>query len=167
MEKLDLALLIILCLGIIWGFVSGVISMLISVLCFLIGMYILPDYIRAFSAERELVIIHSQITYYILFAIAIVLCLIVGKVLSSLISKMLKLMLLGGVNRALGALVGLVLAVFVCAVIVKSGSQFPSNKPFLSQETIVKSKSAAFFLGVSKLFPLEKVAKNTTQSTTE
>lgn len=154
MEKLDLALLIILCLGIIWGFVSGVISMLISVLCFLVGIYILPDSIRAFSAERELVIIHSQITYYILFAIAIALCLIIGKVLSSLISKMLKLMLLGGVNRALGALVGLVLAVFVCAVIVKSGSQFPSNKPFISEQLIQKSKSASFFLYVGKLLPI-------------
>ncbi len=167
MEKLDIAFLIIVILGIIWGFITGLVSMLISISCFLLAIYILPDYIRAFEAERGIEIIHSKITYYILFAIAITLCLVIGKAVAGIITKALKLMLLNGINRAIGALVGMVLAIFVCSVLVTTGSQVPEKKPIISKSLVDKSSSAKFFLFVGKLFPLNQSTTNSTQSTTE
>lgn len=167
MEKLDIALLIIVFLGVIWGFVTGLVSMLISIACFLLAVYILPDYIREIEAERGIEIIHSKITYYILFGIGIAICLMLGKVLSGIISKALKVMLLNGINRALGALVGMLLGIFVSSVLVTTGSQFPEKKPIISEQRIEKSSSARFFLFVGKMFPLRQSTTNTTLPTEE
>jgi len=154
MEKLDIILLLIVALGIVWGFISGIVSMLISIACFLLAIYILPDYIHQIETEQGIEIIHSKITYYILFAIGIALCLIMGKVISGLISKLLKLMLLNGINRAFGALVGFFLGVFICAVLVTTAAKFPDKKPILSEKVIQQSSTAKFFIFVGKLFPL-------------
>ncbi len=154
MESLDIFLLTLVLLGMIWGFVSGIVSMIISVLCFLIGIYVLPDYIRAIAEEHQIKLLNSTITYYFLFAVGIALCLTLGKVLSGIVSKMLKIMFLNGINRAFGALAGLLLGVFIAAVVVKSGVHYPEKKPLISQKIIEKSKTGNGFLIIGKIFPL-------------
>lgn len=141
---LDLVIAIILLTTIVIGLVKGFARQIIGIVAVIIGLILAVNYYSAFSDFFFRFISHKITSHFLGFLIIFSAVLLLGGLLSHLFSKVLK----GPFklfDRILGAALGFLKAILICAILVFALLVFPVNKTVL-----MESRLAPLCLGVAR-----------------
>ncbi|MEA3465067.1 MAG: CvpA family protein [Thermodesulfobacteriota bacterium] len=124
MNALDITILVILALFIVKGALRG----LIKEICSLLGLVVAAVvsfrfYVPLANQLEALSSLPSQLCVMIVLLLLFVLTMIIFSVLGAILSRFVKLMFLGGLNRVVGALFSLLQGTLVLALVLYGLSQ--------------------------------------------
>ncbi len=136
MNMLDYVLLAIILISCIMGFLRGFITEAISLLTWVVGLYIAFH----FSGSLSVYLTYFQdmmVRYIISFIILLALVLIVGHLIEKLLNLILKKMGLGFLNRSLGFIFGFVRALLLSVVGLALSQTFAPLPTALTQNSVL------------------------------
>ncbi|NLP02960.1 MAG: CvpA family protein [Fibrobacter sp.] len=127
MHTLDLAILIIASIftviGIKRGFIGEVIRLAAMISGFIIGFLYFKDLSRVLPLDRIPLHIKNAISFLLIYIAVVLILISIGWALK----KIVRLVLLGWLDRMLGALIGLAKAVLIAWAVCLSISSFPAR----------------------------------------
>ncbi len=132
---LDILFLAIIAVSLALGLIRGLTRMIIGVASVVAGFVIAALYYRPVSALFSRVLAAEIWRHLIAFVLIFVVVLIVGGVVSFLLSKIIKGPLRLA-DRVLGGLLGVVSGILVCGVLVIAQLAFPVDKQALRRSAI-------------------------------
>lgn len=140
MTGLDIIFIAIFAFGLIRGFIRGFVKQVASVAGFILG--ITAAYLFAGSLAVKLSDFMDipkpavlALSHILIFTIVAVACNLLGKLMSNIIS----LINLGGLNRICGAVAGFLKYVIIAALLINFYHSFDENGKLISPETRQKS----------------------------
>jgi membrane protein required for colicin V production len=117
MSWLDIVVIILLIISLIGGFATGLIKSLFSLIGLVVGVVLAGHYYAAFAGNLGF-ISNPSAARIVAFAIIFVVVMIIAAILGILFTKLVSAILLGWLNRLLGAIFGLILgAIFISAIL--------------------------------------------------
>ena len=132
---MDILFLVIIAIGLILGLIRGLMRMLIGVASVVAGFVIAALYYRPVSALFSRMLNAEIWRHLVAFVLIFVVVLIIGGVVSFLLSKIIKGPLRFA-DRILGGLLGVVSGILVCGVLVIAQLAFPVDKQALRRSAI-------------------------------
>ena len=164
MNMLDIIILIVVSIGLIKGFIKGAVAEIFGLLAVILGFWVttvyhesIKQYLKDYTTPENI----NLIAYLTCFIAVFLITLLLGK----LITKTLKVIALGPINRVLGSIVGgskyLLLILFVLILIIIA---FDSVKQTLPD--IISQSNTLQYLKDFKLLRLIQDSLNTRQNFT-
>jgi len=141
---LDIVLIAILLVTVILGFAKGLIREIIGLASVILGLILASLYYPYVSSFFEHIISHETLSHFLGFLIIFFAVLLVGGLISHLLSKLMKGPL-KFLNHLLGGAFGLLKGILICGVLVFALLVFP-----ISKEALVKSYFAPYCFGLAK-----------------
>jgi len=117
MSWLDIVILVILAIAAFSGLKVGVIKVLFTIVGIIVGVILAGRFSDDFAGVLTF-ISDPGWAKIAAFAIILVAVLVISGILAAVLSKLISLVLLGWVNRLVGAVLGLVVGAFFCAAIL-------------------------------------------------
>lgn len=132
---LDILLLAIIGVSLVLGLIKGLMRMVIGIAAVVAGFIIAALYYRPVSELFSRVLAAEIWRQLIAFALIFVAVMIVGGLVSFLLSKIIKGPL-RFVDRVLGGLLGVVTGILICGVLVIAQLAFPVDKQVLRRSAL-------------------------------
>ena len=155
MAVLDIIIITITVAAAIWGIFKGFISQIISILAIILGIWCASKFTGLLTAKAigwfNLQIAQNTLNI-ISFAIIFIVVLILAHLLGKGIEKLVKLSLLGWVNRLLGLLFGALKAIIIMGIAVSAIEYLNGMFNFIPDSFLETSKGYAFLEHFSKEF---------------
>lgn len=151
MTTFDIIIAILLAVGAVRGFFSGLIMQLTSLAALLLGIWVairFSDFTATFLMEKAG--LNGQFIPIVAFALTFVVVVVAVHFTGKLIDKVFNLTPLGGVNKILGLVFGVLKYALIISVIIVFVEKTNQRFNFYSKET--KNKSI-LFKPLSKLAP--------------
>tara|TARA_B100000073_G_scaffold42140_1_gene31553 strand:- start:1273 stop:1770 length:498 start_codon:yes stop_codon:yes gene_type:complete len=119
MNYLDIFLIIIIGWGAYNGFLKGLIQELASILGIIFGIYLAKNY-YSFLDQKLYLLFESEANYLSLISAIIIflLTIMIFKIVASFLTKFLKLIALGLLNKIIGAIFGVLKSLLILCVII-------------------------------------------------
>ena len=119
MSYLDIFLIIIIGWGSYNGFLKGLIKELASILGIIFGIYLAKNY-YSFLDQKLYLLFESEANYLSLISAVIIflLTIMIFKIVASFLTKFLKLIALGLLNKIIGAIFGVLKSLLILCVII-------------------------------------------------
>ncbi len=117
MNWLDIVLIVILALGAFSGLKTGIIKVLFTIVGIIVGVILAGRFSDNLAGVLTF-IDNPGWAKIAAFAIILVVVLIISGVLAAVLSKLISLVLLGWVNRLVGAVLGLIVGAIFCGAIL-------------------------------------------------
>ena len=119
MSYLDIFLIIIIGWGAYNGFLMGLIKELASILGIIFGIYLAKNY-YSFLDQKLYLLFESEANYLSLISAVIIflLTIMIFKIVASFLTKFLKLIALGLLNKIIGAIFGVLKSLLILCVII-------------------------------------------------
>ena len=119
MSYLDIFLIIIIAWGAYNGFLKGLIKVLASILGIIFGIYLAKNY-YSFLDQKLYLLFESEANYLSLISAVIIflLTIMIFKIVASFLTKFLKLIALGLLNKIIGAIFGVLKSLLILCVII-------------------------------------------------
>ena len=119
MSYLDIFLIIIIAWGAYNGFLKGLIKELASILGIIFGIYLAKNY-YSFLDQKLYLLFESEANYLSLISAVIIflLTIMIFKIVASFLTKFLKLIALGLLNKIIGAIFGVLKSLLILCVII-------------------------------------------------
>ena len=116
MNWLDIVIIVILAVAAFTGLKVGIIKVLFTIVGIIVGVILAGRFSDDFAGV--LTFISADWAKIAAFAIILVVVLIISGILAAVLSKLISVVLLGWVNRLVGAVLGLVVGVIFCGAIL-------------------------------------------------
>lgn len=140
MNALDIGILIILLLFVVKGALRGLVKEICSLLGLVVaGTVAFRFYVPLAKQLEALISLPSELCVMIVLLLLFVLTMIIFAVIGALLSRFVKLLFLGGLNRVIGALFSLLQGTMVLALVLYglSVASLPSSvKPLFKQSKL-------------------------------
>lgn len=161
METLDIIILVIIAASAVWGIFKGFVRQITSIAALLLGIWCAFKFTAYLSVQaKELLSLSiAQNTLHIIMFVAIfIVVLILAHFIGKGIEKIIKLSMLGWLNRLLGFLFGALKATIILSVAIYVLNYLNKMLQIIPQEIFANSKGYAFLGHFSQqIFPfLEK-----------
>ena len=119
MSYLDIFLIIIIGWGAYNGFLNGLVKELASILGIIFGIYLAKNY-YSFLDQKLYLLFESEANYLSLISAVIIflLTIMIFKIVASFLTKFLKLIALGLLNKIIGAIFGVLKSLLILCVII-------------------------------------------------
>ena len=119
MSYLDIFLIIIIGWGACNGFLKGLVKELASILGIIFGIYLAKNY-YTFLDQKLYLLFESEANYLSLISAVIIflLTIMIFKIVASFLTKFLKLIALGLLNKIIGAIFGVLKSLLILCVII-------------------------------------------------
>ena len=119
MSYLDIFLIIVIGWGAYNGFLKGLIQELASILGIIFGIYLAKNY-YSFLDQKLYLLFESEANYLSLISAIIIflLTIMIFKIVASFLTKFLKLIALGLLNKIIGAIFGVLKSLLILCVII-------------------------------------------------
>ena len=159
---LDIIILVIVAASAIWGIVKGFVRQIASIAALLLGLWCAFKFTAPISAEIKEFLsleIAQNVMHVIIFAAIFLLVMIASHFISKGIESILKLSMLGWLNRLLGFLFGAIKATILLSVIAYIVNYANNLLQIIPQAIFSESQTYTFLLNFQqKIFPfLEKI----------
>ena len=159
---LDIIILVIVAASAIWGIVKGFVRQIASIAALLLGLWCAFKFTAPISAEIKEFLsleIEQNVMHVIIFAAIFLLVMIASHFISKGIESILKLSMLGWLNRLLGFLFGAIKATILLSVIAYIVNYANNLLHIIPQGIFSESQAYTFLLNFQqKIFPfLEKI----------
>ena len=147
MELLDIIVLVLFVAGLVSGIKEGLVKQVMGLVGFIAGLFIgKAIYLSVAEKLTPFLGVSEKTTRIIAFALILILVPLLFSLIAWLISKFLKSVGLGWVNRLLGGLVSIVTTALVIGLVFVGIESFDTNEVILSKE---KKESSIFFTPLS------------------
>ncbi len=161
MATLDIIILVIIAASAIWGIFKGFVRQIVSIAALLLGIWCACRFTAYLSAQaKELLSLSMEqnTLHIIMFAVIFILVMILAHLIGKGIEGIVKLTMLGWLNRLLGFLFGGLKAAIILSVAVNFINWLNRMFHFVPQEILGNSKGYALLERFSQeIFPfLEK-----------
>ena len=123
MSWLDIVIIVVVVIATFWGLRTGIIKAVLSLAGLIIGV-ILAGHFYVPLSEQLAFIPQPNIAKIVAFAIILVGVMVIAGVLARLLKWAASVMMLGWVNRAGGAVFGLVLGTIFCSALLATWVKF-------------------------------------------
>lgn len=140
MNYIDIIILVLIILGAIRGFIRGLIIEVTTLLGLAAGIYAAMKY--AYLLEnvlKDFLDIPAKYSPYIALSITFILVVIFVFVLGKLLTKLIDIILLGFVNKLLGAIMGAIKVTLLLCVLIIIANTLNEKFLLISEETLEKS----------------------------
>ena len=159
---LDITILVIVAASAIWGIVKGFVRQIASIAALLLGLWCAFKFTAPISAEIKEFLsleIAQNVMHVVIFAAIFLLVMIASHFISKGIESILKLSMLGWLNRLLGFLFGAIKATILLSVIAYIVNYANNLLHIIPQDIFSESQAYTFLLNFQqKIFPfLEKI----------
>ena len=159
---LDIIILVIVAASAIWGIVKGFVTQIASIAALLLGLWCAFKFTAPLSAEiKELLSLEvaQNVMHAIVFAAIFLVVMIASHFIGKGIESILKLGMLGWLNRLLGFVFGAIKATILLSVIAYVVNYANNLLHIIPQEVFSASEAYTFLLNFQqKIFPfLEKI----------
>ena len=159
---LDIIILVIVAASAIWGIVKGFVRQIASIAALLLGLWCAFKFTAPISAEIKEFLsleIEQNVMHVIIFAAIFLLVMIASHFISKGIESILKLSMLGWLNRLFGFLFGAIKATILLSVIAYIVNYANNLLHIIPQGIFSESQAYTFLLNFQqKIFPfLEKI----------
>ena len=155
METLDIIIIALVAIAAIMGIFKGFINQFVSIAAILLGTWCafkfagfltlkVADWFNLDIAQNTLHII----MFIVIFILVLILAQIIGKVLEGLI----KLSMLGWLNRILGLLFGALKAIIILGIVAYIVNYLNGTLKIIPQELLASSKGYAFLMHFTQDF---------------
>ncbi len=140
MNYIDFTLSLFICWGAYRGFSRGLIKELTSILGLIIGIYLSKSYYKYLN-ERLYVLFDSEETFISVFSIIIIFLLTIMffKIISKLLTKFVKYIALGLVNKLIGGCFGIIKSILIISVVIFIFSKFNNYTELIEKNLIEES----------------------------
>jgi membrane protein required for colicin V production len=151
MNWLDAAILVILILSLVTGFINGLIKEIASLAALILGIWGAIHF-SAFTAEKlyDYFDMTGRYVGIIAFVITFGLIVVLVHLVGTLVDKFVTAASLGFINRILGIVFGLLKTVLILSVIFAVMNAIDSKRPFLPKKLIEESR---FYSPISDIAP--------------
>ncbi len=123
MNWLDIVIIVVVVIATFWGLRTGIIKAVFSLAGLIVGVILAGRYYVPLS-EQLAFIPQASIAKIVAFAIILVGVMVIAGVLAWLLKGVVSMMMLGWVNRAGGAVFGLVLGAIFCSALLATWVKF-------------------------------------------
>ena len=117
MNRLDIVIVVVVAISAFLGLRIGLIKAVLSLAGLIVGIILAGHYYVALSEQLSF-IPQANVAEIVAFAIILVGIMVIASVLASLLKWVASVIMLGWVNRAGGAFLGLVLAAIFCSALL-------------------------------------------------
>ena len=140
MSYLDIFLIIIIGWGAYNGFLKGLIKELASILGIIFGIYLAKNY-YSFLDQKLYLLFESEANYLSLISAVIILLLtiMIFKIVAYFLTKFLKLIALGLLNKIIGAIFGVLKSLLILCVIIFVFSKINSAVNIIEKDKLQES----------------------------
>ena len=151
MNWIDTAIVVILIIALVMGFINGLVKEVASLAALILGIWGAIKF-SAFTAEKlyDFFDMTGKYVGIIAFIITFALIVVVIHFIGILADKIVKAAALGFVNRILGVVFGVLKSVMIMSVLFAVLNAIDDHRPFLPKETIEKS---IFYNPISDIAP--------------
>jgi membrane protein required for colicin V production len=152
MNWIDIAIVVILAIAVVMGFINGFVKEVASLAALILGIWGAIKF-SAFTAEKlyDYFDMTGQYVGVIAFIITFVLIVVIIHFIGILADKLVKAVALGFINRLLGVAFGLLKSVLIMSVFFVVLNAIDSKRPFLPKDLIEES---VFFSPISDVAPV-------------
>lgn len=156
MTAIDFLFLILLAVGAVSGFLKGFVRQLATLFGLIAGLFVAKALYLSVAGKLAPAIIDSMTAAQIIAFIAIwVLVPLVCTIIASLLTRFLEAVSLGGINKLLGLLAGMVLTILILSMILNIIDFLDPTGRFITQST--KHQSVLYYFIkdiISYFFPV-------------
>ncbi len=117
MNGLDIAIIVVMAVAAFMGLRIGIIKAVLSLAGLIIGVLLAGSYYTSFSGQLTF-ISQANVAKVVAFAIILIGVMVIAGVLAWFLKRVASIMMLGWVNRAGGAVFGLVLGAIFCSALL-------------------------------------------------
>jgi len=118
MNLLDIVIIVVIAISAFIGLRIGLIKAVLSLAGLIVGVILAGHYYAPLSEQLSDIIPQANVAEIVAFAIILVGIMVIASVLASLLKWAASVIMLGWVNRAGGAFLGLVLAAIFCSALL-------------------------------------------------
>ena len=118
MNWLDIVIIVVIAISAFIGLRIGIIKAVLSLAGLIVGVMLAGHYYVPLSEQLSDIIPQANVAEIVAFAIILVGIMVIASVLASLLKWVASVIMLGWVNRAGGAFLGLVLAAIFCSALL-------------------------------------------------
>jgi len=118
MNLLDIVIIVVIAISAFIGLRIGLIKAVLSLAGLIVGVILAGHYYVPLSEQLSDIIPQANVAEIVAFAIILVGIMVIASVLASLLKWVASVIMLGWVNRAGGAFLGLVLAAIFCSALL-------------------------------------------------
>ncbi len=118
MNWLDIVILVVIAISAFIGLRIGLIKAVLSLAGLIVGVILAGHYYVPLSEQLSDIIPQANVAEIVAFAIILVGVMVIASVLASLLKWVASVIMLGWLNRAGGAFLGLVLAAIFCSALL-------------------------------------------------
>ena len=164
MSYLDIFLIIIIGWGAYNGFLKGLIQELASILGIIFGIYLAKNY-YSFLDQKLYLLFESEANYLSLISAIIIflLTIMIFKIVASFLTKFLKLIALGLLNKIIGAIFGVLKSLLILCVIIFVFSKINNVVNIIEKDKLQESFIYSEIERINKLI----IEKNYTEKGSE
>ena len=164
MNYLDIFLIIIIGWGAYNGFLKGLIQELASILGIIFGIYLAKNY-YSFLDQKLYLLFESEANYLSLISAIIIflLTIMIFKIVASFLTKFLKLIALGLLNKIIGAIFGVLKSLLILCVIIFVFSKINNVVNIIEKDKLQESFIYSEIERINKLI----IEKNYTEKGSE
>jgi membrane protein required for colicin V production len=155
MATLDIIIIAIVLAAAIWGLFKGFISQAVSIVALVLGIWCACRFTGFLSSKVNgwfNLEIAQNTLHIILFAVILIVVVILAHFIGKGIESIVKLSLLGWVNRLLGLLFGALKAIVILGIAVSAINYLNSILNLIPQEVLNDSKGYGFLMHFTKEF---------------
>ena len=161
-EALDIAIIVIIAVSAIWGAFKGFVRQIVSIAALVLGIWCAFKFTSFLSIQaKELLSLETaqQTLHIIMFAAIFIVAVILAHIVGRGIEGIIKLGMLGWLNRLLGFLFGALKATIILSIAVYIVNYTNNLLHIIPQGILDGSRGYAFLSGfLHKFFPyLEKI----------
>ena len=140
MNYIDIAILVLIVLGAIRGFIRGLIIEVTTLLGLAAGIYASMKYAYLIEGVlKDFMDISPEYSSYVALSITFILVVVFVFVLGKLLTKLIDIILLGLVNKLLGAVMGAIKVAMILCVLIMIINTLNEKFLFIGEETLEKS----------------------------
>ena len=164
MSYLDIFLIVIIVWGAYNGFLKGLVKELASILGIIFGIYLAKNY-YSFLDQKLYLLFESEANYLSLISAIIIflLTIMIFKIVASFLTKFLKLIALGLLNKIIGAIFGVLKSLLILCVIIFVFSKINNVVNIIEKDKIQESFIYTEIERINKLI----IEKNYTEKGSE
>ena len=155
MATLDIVIIAIVIAAAIWGLFKGFISQAVSIVALILGIWCASRFTGFFSSKINdwfNLDIAQNTLHIILFAVIFILVVILANLIGKGIENLVKLSLLGWINRLLGFLFGALKAIVILGIVVYAINYLNNSFNLIPKEIFSNSKGYGFLLNFTQDF---------------
>ena len=123
MNGLDIVIIVVMAIAALLGLRIGIIKAVLSLAGLIVGVILAGSYYASFSGQLTF-ISQANVAKVVAFAIILIGVMVIAGVLAWFLKRVASIMMLGWVNRAGGAVFGLVLGAIFCGALLAIWGKF-------------------------------------------